>query len=169
MGADADIVIFDPNEKHVISVDNQHMRVDYSAYEGVEVTGKVKFVLSRGRVIVESGEYMGNPRRPVPASRHQSVSDLGLVGDKGGPCGRCGSGEPGECGERHVDPGVNRNRDPDRPGLDTKPDQECPGGGGGDHGDCHVDDTGQAASVDSMSLIEPGANVPEPEQEGASP
>ena len=48
-GGDADIVIFDPNEKHVISVDNQHMRVDYSAYEGVEVTGKVKFVLSRGR------------------------------------------------------------------------------------------------------------------------
>ena len=54
-------MIFDPNEKHVISVDNQHMRVDYSAYEGVEVTGKVKFVLSRGRAIVESGEYMGNP------------------------------------------------------------------------------------------------------------
>jgi dihydropyrimidinase len=60
-GGDADIVIFDPNEKHVISVDNQHMRVDYSAYEGLEVTGKVKCVLSRGRIIVENGEYLGKP------------------------------------------------------------------------------------------------------------
>ena len=60
-GGDADIVIFDPNEKHVISVDNQHMRVDYSAYEGLEVTGKVKCVLSRGRIVVENGEYLGNP------------------------------------------------------------------------------------------------------------
>ena len=60
-GGDADIVIFDPNEKHVISVDNQHMRVDYSAYEGLEVTGKVKCVLSRGRIIVENDEYLGAP------------------------------------------------------------------------------------------------------------
>ena len=60
-GGDADIVVFDPNEKHTISVDNQHMRVDYSAYEGMEVTGKVKCVLSRGRIIVENGEYLGNP------------------------------------------------------------------------------------------------------------
>ncbi len=60
-GGDADIVIFDPNEKHVISVDNQHMRVDYSAYEGLEVTGKVKCVLSRGRLIVDNGEYLGKP------------------------------------------------------------------------------------------------------------
>ena len=61
VGSDADIVVFDPNEKHVISVDNQHMRVDYSAYEGLEVTGKVKCVLSRGRIIVENGEYLGKP------------------------------------------------------------------------------------------------------------
>ena len=61
VGADADIVIFDPNEKHIISVDNQHMRVDYSAYEGLEVTGKVKCVLTRGRIIVENGEYLGKP------------------------------------------------------------------------------------------------------------
>ena len=61
VGSDADIVVFDPNEKHVISVDNQHMRVDYSAYEGLEVTGKVKCVLTRGRIIVENGEYLGNP------------------------------------------------------------------------------------------------------------
>jgi dihydropyrimidinase len=60
-GADADIVVFDPGKRHVISVDNQHMRVDYSAYEGMEVTGKVEKVLSRGRVIVNDGEYVGKP------------------------------------------------------------------------------------------------------------
>jgi len=60
-GADADIVIFDPKKKHTISVANQHMRVDYSAYEGLEVTGKVQTVLSRGRVIVDKDEYLGTP------------------------------------------------------------------------------------------------------------
>ena len=60
-GGDADIVVFDPDRKHVISVDSQHMRVDYSAYEGMEVTGKVESVLSRGRLIVEDGEYVGKP------------------------------------------------------------------------------------------------------------
>jgi dihydropyrimidinase len=60
-GGDADIVVFDPNRKHTISVDNQHMRVDYSAYEGLEVTGKVESVLSRGRVIVDNGDYVGKP------------------------------------------------------------------------------------------------------------
>jgi dihydropyrimidinase len=60
-GGDADIVVFDPNAKHVISVDSQHMRVDYSAYEGMEVTGKVESVLSRGRLIVDNGDYVGKP------------------------------------------------------------------------------------------------------------
>ncbi|HUG74421.1 MAG TPA: dihydropyrimidinase [Acidimicrobiia bacterium] len=60
-GADADIVIFDPNKKHTITHDTQHMRVDYSAYEGMEVTGKVDTVLSRGRVIVDKGDYKGKP------------------------------------------------------------------------------------------------------------
>jgi dihydropyrimidinase len=60
-GGDADIVVFDPGKKHVISVDNQHMRVDYSAYEGLEVTGKVETVLSRGRPIVDEGSYVGKP------------------------------------------------------------------------------------------------------------
>jgi dihydropyrimidinase len=53
VGSDADIVIFDPNEKHSISVASHHMNVDYSAYEGVEVTGKVKTVILRGRVVVD--------------------------------------------------------------------------------------------------------------------
>ncbi len=61
VGSDADIVLFDPSAAKTISVDNQHMRVDYSAYEGVEVSGSVDTVLSRGRVIVTDGSYRGEP------------------------------------------------------------------------------------------------------------
>lgn len=55
VGSDADIVIFDPDRKETISVNNpctHHMRVDYSAYEGFEVQGFTETVLSRGRVII---------------------------------------------------------------------------------------------------------------------
>lgn len=59
VGSDADIVIFDPERTETISVNNpctHHMNVDYSAYEGFEVTGFTETVLSRGRVIIEKGE-----------------------------------------------------------------------------------------------------------------
>jgi len=55
VGSDADIVIFDPKEKHKLSVKTHHMNVDYSAYEGHKVTGKVKTVLLRGKVAIDDG------------------------------------------------------------------------------------------------------------------
>lgn len=58
IGSDADLVIFDPNEEHVLSVNSHHMNVDYSAYEGWPVTGKVKMVLLRGQVAIENGECL---------------------------------------------------------------------------------------------------------------
>ena len=54
IGADADIVIFDPEKKHKISVDTHHMNCDYSGYEGWEVTGKTETVLLRGMVAIEN-------------------------------------------------------------------------------------------------------------------
>jgi dihydropyrimidinase len=57
-GSDADIVIFDPNETHTISVNSHHMNVDYSAYEGWEVTGKVKAVILRGQVAIDNGKCL---------------------------------------------------------------------------------------------------------------
>jgi dihydropyrimidinase len=60
-GSDADIVIYDPAAVQVLSAATHHMNVDYSAYEGLQVTGKVQTVLSRGRVIVDGGEYHGEP------------------------------------------------------------------------------------------------------------
>ena len=56
VGSDADIVIFDPNEKHTLSSKTHHMNVDYSGYEGWEVKGKVKTVLLRGKVAIENNE-----------------------------------------------------------------------------------------------------------------
>jgi dihydropyrimidinase len=58
-GSDADIVLYDPNATHTISVTTHHMNVDYSAYEGMEVKGQVKTVLSRGTVVIENGQYVG--------------------------------------------------------------------------------------------------------------
>lgn len=62
VGSDADIVIFDPNRRETISVNNpvtHNMNVDYNAYEGFEVTGVSETVISRGKVIVENCEYVG--------------------------------------------------------------------------------------------------------------
>jgi dihydropyrimidinase len=61
VGSDADIVIFDPDEEMTISAETHHMNVDYSAYEGMKIKGVTKTVLSRGRVVIEDGKYVGKP------------------------------------------------------------------------------------------------------------
>ncbi|MGB9178320.1 MAG: dihydropyrimidinase [Pyrinomonadaceae bacterium] len=61
VGSDADIVIFDPEKEQTISAKTHHMNVDYSAYEGKKIKGVVETVLSRGRVVIENGEYKGKP------------------------------------------------------------------------------------------------------------
>jgi dihydropyrimidinase len=61
VGSDADVVIFDPNEEMVITAADHHMNVDYSAYEGMNVRGITKTVLSRGRVVIDDGKYVGKP------------------------------------------------------------------------------------------------------------
>ena len=58
-GADADLVVYDPDAKHTISATTHHMDVDYSCYEGWEVTGQAQIVMSRGKVIVDGDEWLG--------------------------------------------------------------------------------------------------------------
>jgi dihydropyrimidinase len=58
VGSDADILIFDPNEKHTLSAKTHHMNVDYSGYEGWELTGKVKTVLLRGTVAIDQNKCL---------------------------------------------------------------------------------------------------------------
>jgi len=55
VGTDADIVIFDPGKKHVLSASTHHHHCDYSAYEGHEVTGKAETVILRGKVAIDHG------------------------------------------------------------------------------------------------------------------
>ena len=59
VGADADVLVWDGEKRHVISEKTTHMRVDYSPYEAREVVGAPTHVLSRGRVVVENGQYVG--------------------------------------------------------------------------------------------------------------
>jgi dihydropyrimidinase len=58
-GADADLVVYDPQARGTISAKTHHMDVDYSVYEGREVTGRAEIVLSRGKVIVDGDEWLG--------------------------------------------------------------------------------------------------------------
>lgn len=60
VGSDADIAIVNPDAKVVLSAATHHMNVDYSCFEGVELTGEVETVLSRGEVIVAGGKFSGS-------------------------------------------------------------------------------------------------------------
>jgi len=62
VGSDADIVVFDPEREETISYYNgrtHHMNIDYNAYEGFKVKGFTETVLSRGKVVIENGNYVG--------------------------------------------------------------------------------------------------------------
>jgi dihydropyrimidinase len=59
VGADADIMLWDPKKKHKLTKENLHMNVDYSPYEDVTVEGYPTLVLQRGKVIVEDNKFIG--------------------------------------------------------------------------------------------------------------
>ncbi|AZZ51344.1 dihydropyrimidinase [Rathayibacter festucae] len=61
-GADGDVVVYDPNGHTSIGIGegrSHHMNMDYSAWEGFEIDGHVDTVISRGKVVVDSGDYIG--------------------------------------------------------------------------------------------------------------
>ncbi|MCF3102525.1 dihydropyrimidinase [Streptomyces roseoverticillatus] len=58
-GGDADLVIYDPHAEQTLSAATHHMNVDYSAYEGKRVTGRVETVLSRGEVVIDQRTFTG--------------------------------------------------------------------------------------------------------------
>lgn len=64
-GSDADVVIYDPEPESVIQAHNMHYLAGYSPYEGMRVSGEVRTVISRGEIIVDRGEFMGQPGRGV--------------------------------------------------------------------------------------------------------
>jgi len=60
-GSDADVVIFDPAERWTIQHANQHSQANYTLYEGQECLGRPKWVMQRGRVLIEDGQLVQSP------------------------------------------------------------------------------------------------------------
>jgi dihydropyrimidinase len=63
VGADADVVVWDPARLQSLAAGALHMAVDHSPYEGMEVTGWPELVLSRGEVVARDGAFVGEPAR----------------------------------------------------------------------------------------------------------
>jgi dihydropyrimidinase len=63
LGADADLVVFDPNYRGRISAKTQHMNVDYSAFEGWKLEGRASVVTVRGQVAARDGKFTGTVGR----------------------------------------------------------------------------------------------------------
>jgi dihydropyrimidinase len=61
VGADADLVIFDPDKEVKLGARQLHQHVDYTPYEGFQVIGYPQHTLVRGRLVVEDGEFVGEP------------------------------------------------------------------------------------------------------------
>jgi dihydropyrimidinase len=59
-GRDADLVLFDPAARRTIRQADLHHTSDFTPYEGLEVSGAVRQVLSRGRVIIRDGAWLGD-------------------------------------------------------------------------------------------------------------
>jgi dihydropyrimidinase len=70
-GSDADIVIIDPEKKTTLRQKQLHANVDYSAYEGMEITGYPVCTISRGEVLVKDGVFSGKAGRGkfIPRTR----------------------------------------------------------------------------------------------------
>jgi dihydropyrimidinase len=63
VGSDADLVIFDPAYRGVISAKTQAMNVDYSAFEGWKIQGRPSVVTVRGEIAVRDGKFVGSQTR----------------------------------------------------------------------------------------------------------
>lgn len=61
IGSDADLVIFDPHIKRILSARTHHMNVDYNAFEGLEITGEPVSVLVRGEFVIRERAFVGTP------------------------------------------------------------------------------------------------------------
>jgi dihydropyrimidinase len=61
VGADADLIVWDPEKKLTISASTHHSNSDYTLFEGTEVVGAPEVVLVRGQTIVEGDQLVAQP------------------------------------------------------------------------------------------------------------
>ena len=62
-GSDADLIIIEPNRKSRVTVDDLHENVDYTPYEGFEITGRIEYTIARGEIIAQDGNFIGKKGR----------------------------------------------------------------------------------------------------------
>ena len=63
LGADADLVVYDPNYRGKISAKTHHMNLDYNAFEGWDIEGRPSAVTVRGKVAARDGKFVGEVGR----------------------------------------------------------------------------------------------------------
>ena len=63
VGADADLLIWNPNEETAVAAEQLHGHADWSPYEGMRIAGRVEYTILRGQVLVEQGEWVGERGR----------------------------------------------------------------------------------------------------------
>jgi dihydropyrimidinase len=75
VGADADLVVWDPAETRTIDGTRMHSRSDFSPYDGTRVTGWPRFTLSRGEVVAEGAKVLADTGRGELVTRgpHQPL------------------------------------------------------------------------------------------------
>lgn len=75
VGADADLLLWDPHKQHTISAAGSHMRTDYDLWEGTTLTGVPVQVYLRGRKIVDGEQWLGQPGQGqfIPRSTFTAV------------------------------------------------------------------------------------------------
>ncbi|KHJ55858.1 dihydropyrimidinase [Aureimonas altamirensis] len=79
-GADADLIVWDPEATKVISADTQKSAIDYNVFEGIAVKGLPAVVFSRGKVAYRQGEVLADTgdgqfvKRPANAPVNRALS-----------------------------------------------------------------------------------------------
>ena len=72
VGSDADLVIYDTNDRGKISAKTHHVNNDYSGFEGMEIEGRPAVVTVRGKVQVRDGQFVGERGRGKLLKREPS-------------------------------------------------------------------------------------------------
>ena len=63
VGSDADLVVYDPSYRGILSVKTHHTNNDYNGFEGMEIEGRPSVVTVRGKVQVRDGQFVGDAQR----------------------------------------------------------------------------------------------------------
>ena len=96
IGSDADLALWDPEERRTINGAQMQSRADYSPYDGWTVRGWPRHLIRRGQLVLSDGVSRGSagagpvapPKRCLAAERTAAVDDDALPGDEARPLGR---------------------------------------------------------------------------------